>query len=226
MSDTGFYAEKAMEVARGYGQSEVYVSEAVINTVYIDDSKISNIETKLDSGLMIRIADGGRQGKASVTLNGEQSVGECMSMAESVLRYSPESTEFKGYAQPGQARISLPDVWDRKVENVTPEDLREMAKVLIDSCPVNIPRAQIRVSTNDCRVMNGNGVDCSHRSTLVYGHFTSMTTKEHPGEGMETFHGTHLDIDLPAIGESLARQANSAAASHEFKGSETRGPRG
>ena len=220
MSDTGFYAEKAMEVARGYGQSEVYVSEAVINTVYIDDSKISNIETKLDSGLMIRIADGGRQGKASVTLNGEQSVKECMSMAESVLRYSPESTEFKGYAQPGQARIPLPDVWDRKVENVTPEDLREMAKVLIDSCPVNIPRAQIRVSTNDCRVMNGNGVDCSHRSTLVYGHFTSMTTKEHPGEGMETFHGTHLDIDLPAIGESLARQANSAAASHEFKGSE------
>ena len=99
MSDTGFYAEKAMEVARGYGQSEVYVSEAVINTVYIDDSKISNIETKLDSGLMIRIADGGRQGKASVTLNGEQSVKECMSMAESVLRYSPESTEFKGYAQ-------------------------------------------------------------------------------------------------------------------------------
>ena len=220
MSDIGYYAEKAMEVARAYGQSEVYVSEAVINTVYIDDSKISNIETKLDAGLMVRVADGGRQGKASVTLNGEQSVRECMSMAESVLRYSPESTEFKGYAQPGQARIALPDVWDRRVEDVTPDDLREMAKLLIDSCPVNIPRAQIRVSTNDCRVMNGNGVDCAHRSTLVYGHFTSMTTKEHPGEGMETFHGTHLDIDLPAIGESLARQANNAAASHEFRGSE------
>ena len=209
MSDIGYYAEKAMEVARAYGQSEVYVSEAVINTVYIDDSKISNIETKLDAGLMVRVADGGRQGKASVTLNGEQSVRECMSMAESVLRYSPESTEFKGYAQPGQARIALPDVWDRRVEDVTPDDLREMAKLL-----------KIRVSTNDCRVMNGNGVDCAHRSTLVYGHFTSMITKEHPGEGMETFHGTHLDIDLPAIGESLARQANNAAASHEFRGSE------
>lgn len=218
MSDIGYYAEKAMETARNYGQSEVYVSEAVINTVYIDDSKISNIETKLDSGLMIRIADGGRQGKASVTLNGDSSVGECMSMAEAVLRYSPESTEFKGYAQPGQARIAMPDVWDRRVEDITPDRLREMAKELIDSCPVNIPRAQIRVSTNDCRVMNGNGVDCSHRSTLVYGHFTSMTTRDHPGEGMETFHGTHLDIDLGAIGESLARQANAAAVSHEYKG--------
>ena len=220
MSDIGYYAEKAMGAARDYGQSEVYVSEAVINTVYIDDSKISNIETKLDSGLMVRIADGGRQGKASVTLNRDSSVGECMSMAESVLRYSPESTEFKGYAQPGQARIAMPDVWDRRVEDITPEDLREMAKTLIDSCPVNIPRAQIRVSTNDCRVMNGNGVDCSHRSTLVYGHFTSMTVGEHPGEGMETYHGTHLDIDLRAIGESLARQADAAASSHEFKGSE------
>lgn len=220
MTDIGYYAEKAMETARNYGQSEAYVSEAVINTVYIDDSKISNIETKLDSGLMIRIADGGRQGKASVTLNGDSSVRECMSMAEAVLRYSPESTEFKGYAQPGQARISAPDVWDRRVEDITPDVLREMAKELIDSCPVNIPRAQIRVSTNDCRVMNGNGVDCSHRSTLVYGHFTSMVRGDHPGEGMETFHGTHLDIDLAAIGESLARQARSAASSHEFKGSE------
>ena len=220
MSDIGYYAEKAMEAAREYGQSEVYVSEAVINTVYIDDSKISNIETKLDSGLMIRIADGGRQGKASVTLDDDSSVQQCMSMAESVLRFSPESTEFKGYAQPGSAKISAPDVWDRRVEDITPDVLREMARALIDACPVNIPRAQIRVSTNDCRVMNGNGVDCGHRSTLVYGHFTSMTSRDHPGEGMETYHGTHLDIDLQAIGESLARQANAAATSHEYKGSE------
>lgn len=220
MTDIGYYADKAMQAAREYAQSEAYVSEAVINTVYIDDSKISNIETKLDSGLMIRIADGGRQGKASVTLNGESSVRECMGMAESVLRYSPESTEFKGYAQPGRAKIALPDVWDRRVENITPEDLREMAKSLIDSCPVNIPRAQIRVSTNNCRVINGNGVDCAHRSTLVYGHFTAMTAGEHPGEGMETHHSTKLDIDLTSIGESLARQARSAASAHEFKGSE------
>ena len=82
MSDIGYYAEKAMEAAREYGQSEVYVSEAVINTVYIDDSKISNIETKLDSGLMIRIADGGRQGKASVTLHSDSSVQQCMSVGE------------------------------------------------------------------------------------------------------------------------------------------------
>ena len=220
MSDIGFYAEKALEAARGYGQAEAYVSEAVINTVYIDDSKISNIETKLDAGLMVRIADSGRQGKASVTLNGDGSVRECVSMAESVLRRSPESRDFKGYAQPGQARIAAPDIWDRRVEEITPDELREMAKMLIDSCPVNIPRAQIRVSTNDCRVINGNGVDCGHRSTLVYGHFTSMTVGDHPGEGVETFHGTYLDIDLPGIGESLTRQARAAASSHEFRGSE------
>ncbi len=220
MNDIGFYAEKAMKLAGSHEQSEVYVSDAVINTVYIDDSKISNIETKYDTGLMIRMADGGRQGKASVTLDSESSVGECMSMAEAVLRFSPESTEFKGYAMPGKARITMPDVWDRRVEDITPDVLREMARELIDSCPVNIPRAQIRVSTNECRVMNGNGVDCSHRSTLVYGHFTSMTVRDHPGEGMETYHGTHLDIDLGAIGESLARQANSSAVSHEYRGSQ------
>ncbi len=95
MSDIDYYAERVMQAAREYEQSKAYVSEAVINTVYIDDLKISNIETKTE--LMVCIADGGRQGKASVTLNGEYSVAECMSMAKVVLRHSPESADFKGY---------------------------------------------------------------------------------------------------------------------------------
>lgn len=213
-------ADRAMQSLSRYQQAEVYTSEAVVHTVYIDDSKISNIETKVDRGMMVRMAEGGRQGKASVSLNGEGSADECIRMAESVLRYSPEDSDFKGYAVPGQARISAPDVWDRKVEDITPDDLREMAKVLIGNCRVNIPRAQIRVSTNVGCTMNGNGVDVTHRSTLVYGHFTSMAVRDHPGEGMETFYGTHLDLDPVAIAHALSDKAEAAAVCREFKGSE------
>ena len=214
------FAEDVLRRLSGYGQSEVYVSEAVVHTVYIDNSRISNIETKKDSGMMVRIMDGRRQGKASVSLARDSAPDECLRMAESVLRYSPEEDDLKGFVHPAKGRSGSPDVWDRRVEDITPEDLRELAKAVIDSCGVQIPRAQIRVSTNEGVTMNSNGVDVSHRSTLVYGHFTSMTVKDHPGEGMETYHGTHLDLDPAAIGASLTRKAENAAVCTEFKGHE------
>lgn len=216
----GYAADKAVQRMDSYDQAEVYTSETVVNTIYIDNSMISNIETKTESGMMFRMVKDRRMGKSSVSLNGPDAVDECLRMAESVLKYSPENGDFKGYAQPAQARIAAPDVWDRKVEDITPEGLREIAREIIDNCRVNIPRAQLRISTTRNHVMNSNGVDCEHASTLVYGHFTSMTVKDHPGEGMETYHGTHLDLDPVAIAKALSDKAEAAAVSKEFKGSE------
>ena len=216
----GHILDKAVSAMNAYDQAEVYMSETSVNTIYIDDSKISNIETKTESGMMFRMAKDGRIGKSSVSLNSEKSVDSCMSMAESVLKFSPVNEAFKGYAIPAKAKIAAPDVWDKNVENISPEDLREIAKEIISNCRVNIPRAQIRVSANVGHVINSNGVDCEHRSTLVYGHFTSMTKLDHPGEGMETFHGTHLTLDPAAIAHALSDKAEAAARSREFKGSE------
>ncbi|MBR4503583.1 MAG: TldD/PmbA family protein [Candidatus Methanomethylophilaceae archaeon] len=211
--------DMAVQAMKKYDQAEVYVSRAVVNTVYIDNSQISNIETKTDEGMMFRMSEGRRLGKSSVSLNSPDAVGSCLEMADSVLRHSPENAAFKGYAQPGRAKIASPDIWDKKVENITPEELRELAKSVIENCRVNIPRAQIRVSCMESRVVNGNGVDVGHRSTLVYGHFTSMASIDHPGEGMETFHGTHLNLDPALIGHSLSRKAEAAATCREFRGS-------
>lgn len=218
MSDLDFHVEKALRAVDGYEQAEAYGSEAVIHTVYIDGTRISNIETKRESGLMVRMADGGRQGKASVNLSGDISVPECVRMAETVLRFSPESKERLRFAEPASRRIDRPDVWDRRIEDVTPDVLRDIARRLIDSCDAEIPRAQVRISTNVSRVMNNNGVDVAHRSTLVYGHFTSMFRGEQPGEGAETFHGTHLDVPVERIGRSLARQARDSASAKGFEG--------
>jgi TldD protein len=212
--------DRAIQALKRYDQAETYVSETIVNTVYIDDSKISNIETKTESGMMFRMAKDGKMGKSSVSLNSPGSVDDCLRMAETVLKYSPVNNVFQGYAQPSQAKISAPDVWDKKVENITPDELRELAKTLIGSCRVNIPRAQIRVSCTETRTVNSNGVDVGHRSTLVYGHFTSMTVRDHPGEGMETYHGSHLCLDPVFIGQELSRKAEAAAVCREFKGTE------
>lgn len=211
------YVEKALASLDGYAQAEAYASDSFIHTIYIDGTRISNIETKREAGIMVRIADGGRQGKASTVLNGDSSVSECVRMAESVLRYSPVGEE-RSFAQPAQARHALPDVWDRRAEQITSEELRELAGRLIDSCDVDIPRAQIRVSSNEFHVMNSNGVDAIHRSTLVYGHFISMYRGEHPGEGAEKYHGTGMDLPIEEIGRTLSRQARDAASAHAFQG--------
>ncbi len=212
--------DRAIQALKRYDQAEVYVSETVVRTVYIDGSRISNVETKVDSGMMFRMIDGGRTGKSSVSLNSEGAVQDCLSMADAVLSRSPESKSLNDYAYPAQARNPAPDVWDRRVENASAEDLRELARQVIDNCRVDIPRAQIRLSCTESRTVNGNGVDVGHRSTMVYGHFTSMTRRDHPGEGMETYHGTGLDLDPAAIAEELSRKAEAAAVCKEFKGSE------
>lgn len=63
------------------------------------DSEISNIQTK--SGPMVRIADGGKQAKTSMTLNSESFIAECISVTEAMLRYLLKSVCFKSYVQPG-----------------------------------------------------------------------------------------------------------------------------
>jgi predicted Zn-dependent protease len=47
-----------------------------------------------------------------------------------------------------------------------------------------------------------------------------MAVRDHPGEGMETYHGTHLDLDPVEIGQALSRKAEAAAVCTEFKGHE------
>lgn len=219
-----YMAEEAMKRLHDYDQAEVYVSDTKIDTVYIDDSEISNVETKRDLGMMFRMTRNGRMGKASVTLSGPDSEEQCLDMAETVLSFSPSSKDLEPYAQPSQAKISRPDVLDKKVVEITPDDLREIARQVIDASgtwkgvPVKIPRAQIRVATTSTHTVNSNGVDVKHESTLVYGHFTSMCVRDHPGEGIETFHGTHLNLDAGAIGRRIAEKAYDASVCKEFKG--------
>lgn len=216
--------EKAMGAMKQYDQAEVYTSETEVHTVYIDDSRISNIETKRESGMMFRMIDGGRMGKASVTLDGENPFERCLGMADSVLGYSPVTEGLNPFPQPRQAIVSRPDVYDEAAANVTPEQLREIAQRVIGSvsdfgdADVKIPRAQIRVSVTRSHTMNSNRVDVEHESTLVYGHFTSMCVRDHPGEGIAFVHGTSLDFDAESVGKDIARKAYDASVCRPFRG--------
>ena len=197
--------------------AEVYIVKAEINAVYVDGSKISNIETKTDMGMSVRIADNNKLGKASVTL-GDSGPEDCVKMALQASEYSPPNDDFKGFAIPSKKTLTPKGTIDKRIENIDPKGLMEIVSGIVDACDTDVPRGLLRVSTIESAVVNSNGVSAEHKSTMLYGHFTSMTKLEHPGEGIETLFGTSLDLDPVAIGESLCRSAKAAASAVPFKG--------
>lgn len=213
-------SEKALSSLKGYDQAEVYSVRSTINAVYIDGSKISNAETKTDVGMSIRASKGNRMGRASVTLDSPKSVDECIRMVGDVSRNSPECSEFNGYPMPADRKVTVKGIFDNKIKNIQPSDLRDIAQAAIDSCDTDIPRGLLRVSEISSVVMNSNGVSAEHKSTMMYGHFTSMMKLDHPGEGIETIFGTSFKVDPEHIGISLTLKARSAASATPFKGHE------
>ncbi|MFA7149988.1 MAG: TldD/PmbA family protein [Candidatus Methanomethylophilaceae archaeon] len=213
-------ADEALRYGKKFDDSEVYVVRTFSNTVYVESTKISNVETKTDSGLSFRMAKDHKLGKASVTLNGKSTVAGCVDMAERIASFSPSNSGFKGYVMPSRAKISTSGIWDKKVENITHEQMIEIVKSIADNVEKDVVLGGLlRVSTIEALVANSNGVHSEHSSTLVYGHFTSMARKEHPGEGQEAIHGTQLSIDTEEIGRSLSQRAVSAAKAKPFRGS-------
>ena len=213
-------ADEALKFGNRFDDSEVYVVKTISNTVYIDSTKISNIETKIDSGLSFRMAKDHKLGKASVTLNGKSTVKECVDMAERIASFSPSNSGFKGYVMPAKAKIKTSGIWDKKVENITPGQMTEIVGTIIDNVATDVVLGGLlRVSTVEALVENSNGVHSEHSSTLVYGYLTSMTKREHPGEGQEIIYGTQLEIDAEGLGRALSQKAIAAAEAKPFKGS-------
>ena len=210
--------DRAMSLGKKYDAAEAFIIKTVTNAVYIDGSKVSNVETKTDMGISFRLYADGKIGKASVTLNSDDDVDLCAKMAAEVARYSPPTKDFKGYPMPEVKRVSPKGMWDDKIENISPEDLTYIAQSIIDFCDTEIPRGLLRVSTVISDVANTNGLTTEHAGTTLYGHFTSMTRKEHPGEGVETLFGTSLNVEPETLGESLKKKADAAASAKPFKG--------
>jgi PmbA protein len=68
-------------------------------------------------------------------------------------------------------------------------------------------------------VLNTNGVDVSHRSTLAFASYNAMVDGSSPGEGVISFASPWLkDYDPARTGERLAQQALSCREAAPFEG--------
>lgn len=206
----------------GVDQFEVFGTETKTLSVYVDDGSIKSVEEKFDRGIAVRIAKGKRIGQSSATCDGIKDAERCVRLASDLATVSPEDRNFEQFSPGGQITFA-PKVFDGRIESATTGELAEIASSIVNYCTekgkVDVPLGLLRVSTIELRIVNSNGVDASHRSTMLYLRFTAKANGDTPGEGIEEFYSTHLsDVDPFAIGKSLKEGAKASAQAVPFKG--------
>lgn len=213
-------AADALRHAKEMEHAECYVIESLTHSAYIDGSRISNVETKIDSGMSVRVAKNNKLGRACVTLNNKDPTEKCVRSAIRVSSFSPKNNMFKGYPLPSRPSVKA-DVFDKKINDIDEKELKSILSSVIGACKAEIPRGSVRLSTIRSVVANSNGLLTEHESTMVYAHFTSMFRGKRNGEGTGSVHGAFLNIDAEHIGEELERKAKASASAIPFKGKET-----
>jgi len=219
--------DRALSKAQSEGaeQAEAYAVRSRTLSLYVEDSRVKNLEEKLDGGLSVKVALGPRLGEASSTVGSMDNVEGCVSSSIKAARISAPDPHFMGMAIGGPSGISLPNVWDDEVAHIDPDALSSRGMEIVEACisqgDVKIPRGMIRVAGIETEVGNSNGMSAVHSSTLTYLHFTSMTSSGKAGEGEETFHSTRMNMDTASIGNGLASKARNASSAGEFKGRKT-----
>ncbi|MCL2607780.1 MAG: metallopeptidase TldD-related protein [Methanomassiliicoccaceae archaeon] len=211
-------AAASLKYAKEADHAEVYTIKSFTRCAYIDGSRISNIETKTDSGMCVRVSSDNRPGRACATLSGKDSAENCVNSALRISAFSPKSA-FRGFPLPSKPSVKV-NVVDRKIENVTDSELKDLLSSVIGSCRSEIPRGSLRLSVIESVVANSNGLLTEHKSTMMYGHFTSMFRSVKNGEGTESMYGVSLRMDPERTGEELDRKARASASAAPFRGKE------
>ena len=209
-------------LSEGAEQAEAFTVRSRTLSLYVEDSKVKNLEEKVDHGLAVRAVEGSRLGEASSTIGLMNHVDTCVSSAIKVTRASAPDPNFMGFAIGGASTIPAPGVWDKVVAQLDPETLSSKGMEVVEACvadgDMKVPRGLIRTANIETEVGNSNGMSAAHRNTMVYLHFTSMTSSGKAGEGEERFHSTRLDMDAAGIGKALARGARNSADAVAYRG--------
>jgi len=214
-------ATDSLRFAKSMDHAESYVVRTVTHSAYIDGDKISNIESKIDSGMSVRVALNNKLGRACVTLSDKDSAASCVETAIKMSSFSPENSGFKGYPIPSKPSVKVKGIFDKRIENAADGELKEILSQITGSCWSEIPRGLLRLAVVESAVANSNGVLTAHKGTMMYGHFTSMFRGDRNGEGTESVYGVSLSIEPECIGLELDRKARASASAGSFNGKET-----
>lgn len=210
-------AEKA-----GASQAEVFSVRSKTKSVYVDDTRIKICEEKEDQGIAMRALKGRRLAQASSTCVFEPDAAACAKVVTLLAERSPSSRTYDRFPSPSPSTLS-PRTWDERIDSVDPTELIELVKTTVETAAdrgVKVPRGVMRTATIDSMVLNTNGVEATHRSTLAFASFDAMAEGATPGEGVISFNSPWLrDYDPVLLGERMAQQAKACRDAASFQGS-------
>lgn len=124
----------------------------------IESGKLKTIESYVESGYSARVILNGRVGFASAS-----SRERAIEMAERIARVSED--ELPDF--PTGKFTKVHDIYDKKVEEVDSEFLKDEYELLISSASkARISSASITHEVHEVRITNSLGLDCGEKSTL------------------------------------------------------------
>lgn len=205
----------------GASQAEVFAVRSVTTSVYVDDTRIKICEEKEDQGIAMRVLKGCRLAQVSSTCVFEPDGEACAKVATMLADRAPSSGTYDRFPSPSSASSS-PQNWDGRIGSLPPSELIELVRVTLEAAAdrgAKVPRGVMRTATVQTMVLNTNGVDVSHRSTLAFASYNAMVDGSSPGEGVISFASPWLkDYDPARTGERLAQQALSCREAAPFEG--------
>ncbi len=213
-------------LAQGAERAEVFAIHFTTRHVYIEDDVPKVAEDRQETGMGLRVARGKRVAFASSTLAGSGDVTRAVRAAVSGLKQVPEDPDFAGFAR-GAAEGSVSGVYDADTAATDVASFLEQATVFVDAAKerkgVSVPKATFRLQEYALRVTNSEGVDTTHRGTLVYAYLTTKAgSGSSVGEGI--VHGVRPDLrhmDFAALGKVCARRAVENREAKGFPGKRT-----
>jgi predicted Zn-dependent protease len=157
-------------VSKGADGAEAFAIHYTTRHVYIEDDVPKVAEDREETGLGLRVAKGKRVAFTSTTLAVPADATAAVRRALEGLKEVPEDPEFPGFAREA-GRGTVKGVYDPPTASTGVEEFLDHAKTFVDAAretpDVSVPKATFRLQEYHLRVANSNGIDASHRGTLV-----------------------------------------------------------
>jgi len=162
--------EALLEIARKISdQAEIYSLEQTIDSVSFEDSKLKDIDSKLQSGTSLRMIKDGKLGFAFTRnlINGEELVQNALDSLSVEAGFDLPVTQ-----DPAQL-----DTYDPAIETLANTDIVDECSRICEvlgrgrSGQINTEAGRV---TSRVRIMNSNGTDLSSRSSQYYCHTAMM----------------------------------------------------
>ncbi len=210
-------------LAAGAEQAEAYAIRYTTRHVYMEDDVPKVAEDREETGLGLKVAKGKRIAFTSTTLAAAADMTSAVQTAIRGLAQVPEDPDFAGFAT-AAGKGEVAGVYDAATADTGVEGLLEGAKAFVDAAKerkgVSVPKATFRLQEYAQRVANSNGIEASHRGTLVFSYLTAKAgSGSDVGEGI--VHGVRpalRELDFAELGRICARRAaqnREAEAYHE-----------